>query len=389
ENVQGFFHHLIGLIEGFSANRLWQIITALPLIYLFRAFQQPGVLFTTAEHTLTVLPHTVRQVWTMAAAERWLKAFVAIVVAGTFYYIFSPTSWPLILAYVIILTGINMLMTIPEWKFFQLHLFLKMLIVFGLLLLNTMHFVIDSAAVGIIAIVLLVMVNLLLLPRVFEKIDWKKVTAACDFKLWNMLIVSQATKIKFRKERQYSMWQRMFFWKKPFPYRKASAYHRLWHVYLENKFGILFRLLGALFLLLAVFVFLKQELFFLAAAIAIHVSTTFLASLFLDRLQADIVQVLPWDVDLFKKTFLRWAYAGSSPLLISLIIYSAMNVGIWTLFQWIAIISSFVFLLHAKLQKNVAEWNKEREQKWGMEPVGYVLLVMVIFSEMFQIVSAV
>src|SRR5699024_4167291 len=117
--------------------------------------------------------------------------------------------------------------------------------------------------------------------------------------------------------------------------------------------------------------------------------TTFLASLFLDRLQADIVQVLPWDVDLFKKTFLRWAYAGSSPLLISLIIYSAMNVGIWTLFQWIAIISSFVFLLHAKLQKNVAEWNKEREQKWGMEPVGYVLLVMVIFSEMFQIVSAV
>src|SRR5699024_2733678 len=201
ENVQGFFHHLIGLIEGFSANRLWQIITALPLIYLFRAFQQPGVLFTTAEHTLTVLPHTVRQVWTMAAAERWLKAFVAIVVAGTFYYIFSPTSWPLILAYVIILTGINMLMTIPEWKFFQLHLFLKMLIVFGLLLLNTMHFVIDSAAVGIIAIVLLVMINLLLLPRVFEKIDWKKVTAACDFKLWNMLIVSQATKIKFRKER--------------------------------------------------------------------------------------------------------------------------------------------------------------------------------------------
>src|SRR5699024_6491345 len=84
-NVQCFFHHVIRLIEVISAKRLWQFITELLLMYLFRAFQQSSVLFTTAEHTLIVLQQTVRQVWTMTDAERWLKAFVAIVVAGTFF----------------------------------------------------------------------------------------------------------------------------------------------------------------------------------------------------------------------------------------------------------------------------------------------------------------
>src|SRR5690625_1180245 len=109
--------------EAFTIDQFWVIVTALPLIYLIRAFKQPGVIFSTAEYTLTILPHTVRQVWVVIAAARWLKALIIFSVLGFVVYVFSPTTLPLILTYIGLLFGMNVLMTIMEEKFFQFPLF--------------------------------------------------------------------------------------------------------------------------------------------------------------------------------------------------------------------------------------------------------------------------
>src|SRR5690625_5035953 len=103
-------------------ERIWSIMTIIPLAMLFRSFQYPGVMFSTAEYTLTILPYQTSRVWMIVALERWLKAWFTYMVIGLVLIIFSPTSLFVIVLYIFLLFLLNILMTPLEWKFFQLHI---------------------------------------------------------------------------------------------------------------------------------------------------------------------------------------------------------------------------------------------------------------------------
>lgn len=367
-------------LEAFTMERFWLIVTIVPLAQVIRSFQQPGVIFSTAEYMLTILPHSTLHVWRLTAFERWLKALGTYFVGGAIIYLLSPTSFPLILTYVLLLVGMNVFMTIPGWKLFQQHVLVKIVILIGVIVVNVLSAMIQSPIIGIGFIVLLILLNIILAPKITDSIDWKKVTAVSDFKLWNMLLISRATRVKFKKERQYSIWQRMSFWKKPFSYRKTAVYHRLWHLYVEKNMSIIFQLIGALFVMLFVFIFVKDFLFLFAVAITIHSFTTFLSTLFNDRLQTDIVQVLPWDLLVFKRTFMKWAIGASVLFLLPLSVYSMKTFTIWTPVQWLVIIFSFVLILHVKLQKSISKWEKNNSNVNVAEAICYGLLFIIIFS---------
>src|SRR5699024_3848624 len=111
------------------------------------------------------------------------------------------------------------------------------------------------------------------------RVDWQRVIAASDFDIWNIQFMSLATKIKFQKDEQPSLWYRLEAWKKRFPYEKSYAYNRLWYIYGEKQISIILRVTGAIFLLLSIVSYFKQLYFVLIVIIAIHVQTTFLVSL--------------------------------------------------------------------------------------------------------------
>src|SRR5690625_4256554 len=109
-------------LDGIAMERIWSIMTIIPLAMLFRSFQYPGVMFSTAEYTLTMLPHKVGRIWFFVAIERWMKALFVYVILGIILFLFSPTSISVICLYLFLLIFINVLMTPFEWKFFQLRI---------------------------------------------------------------------------------------------------------------------------------------------------------------------------------------------------------------------------------------------------------------------------
>ncbi len=382
-NIRNNLHDKMITIEAYTVEQFWVILTAIPIVYIIRAFRQPGVLFSTAEYMLTCLPHTVQQVWRITVLERWIKSGTTYLIGGGIIYLLSPTSSTIVLFYILILFGLNVLMTVPEWKLFQQHVLLKIGVLIGIFLINLLHVFVKSSLLGIVFIFLLFLINLFLYPKIFKQINWKKVTASSDFKVWNMVAISYVTKIKFKKQRQYSVWQRLSFWKKPFPYQKVAGYNRLWHLYFEKNISICLKLIGALLIFMTLFVFVKNELFILTVAISVHSFTTVSTSLFNDRLRTDLVQILPWDLELFKRTFLKWAYGASVVLLLPLLIYTCRDFSVWTIIQVVGLIFSFIFLLTIKVEKGFKKLDSNAPSFVWTETLCYFLMLFIIFSNLY------
>src|SRR5699024_3324376 len=129
--------------------------------------------------------------------------------------------------------------------------------------------------------------------------------------------------------------------------------------------------------------FVRENLFLLAVAVSIHSFTTVATSMFNDRLQADIVQVLPWDLPIFKKTFMKWVLSASVIFLLPLIIYTLKEFSLWALVQLLVIIFTFIVLLHTKLEKSFVNWDNTLPKAGWIEALCYVLLLILIFSKSY------
>jgi len=378
---------IIVQLDAFLYERISILITVLPFIHLIRAYKQPGVIFSRAEYVLTILPHERRRVWLIVAMQRWLKAFVFYSFFGAIFYLLSPTMTLLYIAkYVFMFIGINMLMTIPEWKFFQLHIFKKMMITFGVIILNVCTIFLPSLWTVILIFCLLITYNLFASSRLFHHVDWMEVTSASDYKLWNMRIVSQATKIKFKKERQYSIWQRLNFWKKPFPFNKQAAYNRLWHVYIEKNVGVVLQVIGALIIMLLFLSFVNETIFLFGVALTIHIYTSLIASMLNDRFTTDIVEVLPWDIDAFKETLIGWALVPTIIFIIPFAVFAVNHFSFSFMLQMILIIVTFYLLLRLKTAKVKQLYDKQYEIAAWLDVVSYGFLVMIVLSHPFPFV---
>src|SRR5699024_9152955 len=200
-------------LEAISITYFWMIITVIPIGLLLRTFTRPGIIISTAEYMATMLPFTKKQIWWMATFERWIKLAIILLFVGTGLLLLSPTTGFVIILYIGLLFGLNILMYVIEWRVFYFYIILMFIIIFfviifyiGLLFgINILMTVIEcrvfqlhiiwkfiiillAISVNVISIMTsppiiatavllcLIFINLLLLPRVDAKIDWKKVT---------------------------------------------------------------------------------------------------------------------------------------------------------------------------------------------------------------------
>lgn len=373
------------MIEAFSVDRFWTIAVSVPFAYLFFALISPGVLFTSSEYKLILMPHSVYQVWLMRAIERWVLAFVKLIIPAIIIYLMSPTSLLLIVLYVVLLLGMNILMTGLGWKFFQLRLLPKVGILVLALATSGMSIFYNSIYLAAGVILLLILANIWVYPRLFNWINWDQVIAINDFKLWNMPMVQRLTKEAYKRDKQISLLQKMSFWKRPFIYQNLAVYQRLWHVYFEKHIAVNLQFIGAIFILLLIFVFVKPGLFLFVLAFAVHAVTTYAATVFKNRLQTDIVEVLPWDITVFSRTFKSWIYVTSTIFVIPFLIFAIKNSMMFFPVQLFILITAFVLLLREKIFARVIQWtNHEHKNEW-LDLGSYALILIVAFSEMYPL----
>ncbi len=368
------------VMGGIVIERIWSVITIIPLAMLFRSFQYPGVMFTSAERMVTILPNKLSYIWFLTAVSKWLKSAIIYILLGTILFLFSPSALSIIILYIFVLMLLNIVMTPIEWKFFQLHI-MKKILLFGLVIaINILSILINSALFGFVFLIVLITISLLTYTKRFKHIDWKRVTSACDYKLWNMKIISRASKTSFKKDRQYSIWQRLSFWKKPFPYNQNNLYHRLWFIYFEKNIIVILQFFGAMLLLLFVFVFVNELIYFIGIAFVIHAFTSVIATFYRDRLTDDIVQILPWDVKKYQQSLYLWASISGTLFLLPFMLYVFLHPEYNLIIQFIFIITAFQTLFHVKVNKHIKAWEtKIRLNPWS-ELMGYGLLICIIIG---------
>src|SRR5690625_1789289 len=337
-------------------------------------------MFTSAERMVTILINKLSNICLLTVTMRWIKSTAIYLLLGSILFLFSPSSISIVILYMFVLFLMNIVMTPIEWKFFQLHIIKKIALFVLVIGINILSIIFNSAIFGIIFVIILFAISLLSYKKRFNNIDWQRVTSACNYKLWNMKFISRVSKTSFKKDRQYSIWQRLSFWKKPFPYENLTMYHRLWFIYFEKNIKIILQFFGSMLLLLFVFVFINDLIFFIGVAFVIHAYTSVIASFYSDRFTTDIVQIIPWNVQKYKKTLYRWVTFTGVTFLLPFILYVILNFQYIVLGQLLLILVAFPILFNVKIDKIIQKWQTTFTVHSMSFLIGYGLLICLIIS---------
>lgn len=360
------------------------LVLLFPFMYWFRSFQQPGILFTSAEWKLTTLPYLTKTVWKMLARERNVLAFVKFSGIGILYFIFSTSALSHILLYVVVLWIIHSMMIIIQWKLFQQPLWLKLLTGLTWAGIVFISYMLPGFLQIIFPFLLLMAAQVIGYRRIFHKIDWDRVCMAADYKVWNLPFVSRVTKVSIKKEKKKASWQHRLFWKKPFSFNKNTLYHRLWFIYITKNSAYIAQIIGVLLLLNISLAWLKEWLFYAAILITIHVWSYFLSILFKDRFSVDIVEVLPWSLSRFKKSYMKWGYGLSGIFMFPFILWLIRTFSGWNLLLFLSVMSAFLFYFQMKLVTEEKRLVGKTAYFKNERIIVYGLMAGIMLSAFFQ-----
>lgn len=383
--VPEFFQQLIALLSNVLENNkqlIW-LFSFLPIYFLMQSFQRPGVVFSSAKFLLSILPHHRNRLWFLSFANKLLMTALKLSLLAAIVYVIAPLTLKRVIVLVLLTLLFILVMTIIQWKLYQLHVGVRIVIIAMTSILTSASVFTNNTFISIIYILFLSGLFYYSARNLFTSVDWSRVIAASDFLIWNMQFISQATKIKFKKDEQPSLWYRLPSWKEPFRYEKDFAYNRLWYIYGEKEVSIILRMTGALFLLVLVVSYFSQFYYTLFVAIAIHIQASLLVSLFKDRLYTGLVNALPWDLVGFQKTFSPWAMLVSLVLLIPTGFYAVFYFGKIFIFYLIYIAATFYYIVHVQVQKCIHELDDSNPYSQTYEVVAYILLLILIFSSLY------
>ena len=167
-------------IEEVASTQFWLFLTILPIRYLNQSFSQPGVIFSSSEYQLSLLPYSRNKIWFKSVLRKWIKHFLIYIVIGTLIIFITPLSFSLVLRYMFLFICFDVLMTIPQWKLYQQRTFIKIVWLCLMLLTNVIGVFLslytDIPIVGLLVIGLLIVINIRLQNKLFDHVNWNKVT---------------------------------------------------------------------------------------------------------------------------------------------------------------------------------------------------------------------
>ncbi|WP_042142410.1 hypothetical protein [Paucisalibacillus sp. EB02] len=377
-------------IEQQMVERFWLILTIVPIRYVFKSFRNPGVLITSSEYQLGMLPHSIKKIAYLVAIEKWIVQLILYLVISTLIILITPIDAQLIWIYFLLFWIIEVLMTIPQWKLFQAHLMVKLGIFLSLIILDIVGTMVEqSKLISIVILSMVIIANFLLRKKLFFHIHWGRVTEVNNYLVWSMPLISKATKTKFRRERKYSIFQNRASRKRPFAYTDVAIHKRLWLQHFRENIELILQVIGGLFLAIVILPFIHDIVVLIGSAISIHVYTSFVASMFMDRFHSGIVQVLPWDVNSFRNTMKHWSVLGFIPVMVPIIIYSIVHFSWWSVGFLFLIFTLFVMNLTVKMDNAVDLLDKKISQLSIKDVLAFLSLSLIVLCESQPFISLV
>ncbi|WP_407271761.1 hypothetical protein [Radiobacillus sp. PE A8.2] len=350
------YRHVFLEIEQFIASQYTLLLFILVMRSLVSSFTRPGVLFSSAELQLSLLPYSMKRLWMYCAYEKWIKSILTWTVFATILTIITPFHASTLFPVAIVMIVIQILTTTLQWKLFQVNTLNKFIVIFsvgflyGLTRLVYAFMSLNNWYLVVTVLIPLVIVNMLLIKRLFKKIDWMKVVQTNDLVIWNIWFVNQMSKVEIKPPKRQGLLQAIVHRtrsKKPFTYNLSTMYARLWRRHFAQEKEQLIKVFGGIIILLAVLSFKGPWMFGIAITLSIflfaNIGSFFFSSMFIDRL----VSSMPWDMEIWKQSFLRWAYGGGGVvlLLLSILLLARTGISLWIpvqLLSYLAIASYYL-----------------------------------------------
>ncbi|SFE29987.1 hypothetical protein SAMN05216238_11262 [Lentibacillus persicus] len=367
-------------LEANAQKGFWVILTALPIRYIFKSFRDPGILFSSTEYQLTLLPYSRGRIWFYVFLEKLVKQFLILTLAASLVILLTPISAPIVVAYLSIFLLYEIVLTVPQWVLFQKGLWIKIGWLLAVLIINGIGILTSSPLIGLAQLLLIIVINHFLLSNsIFNQVQWSKVTEVNDFQIWKMFLISAASKTKFKRQKKFSIFQKSARTRKPFQSDKA-IHNRLWRVYLAQNAQLIFQVIGAFTLMLTVFIFMNDTIYNIGVAVVIYAYASVAGSFFNDRMRADILEVLPWNLESFKRSYFKWVAAGACLILIPIIVHAIVNFSMWTPMKVVYYACVFLFLYHLNVNKTMTLLARQSRNFQLEDGIGFLFLIAVAFS---------
>ncbi|UOQ95426.1 hypothetical protein MUO14_11130 [Halobacillus shinanisalinarum] len=380
----------------------WQVTIAdwlwvLPIILLLRAcgqsFFHPGLSFTSSELKISMLPHSRKRILWYVVAERVLVHTCIAFVSATLIGIVTPFSLFFSLNVAFIYSLFFLLTVIIHWKMYSLPRWRKLLIIFFIAAFSSgtrYGFLIFQEglpewAIGICLFLILAGMNVYLIPKVLQQVNWGKVVATNDAKVWNIKLISQITKINIKPPKRYGILQTYL------RSRRAqqrftnihSLYHRLWRNHLQAQFNYVGITVLSCVVVLGVLPGQVEWILIITAPIALFIYIEVSLSLFEDQFrQQPILSVLPIEEKGWQSTYYKWALAGISPLFLTFVftVWAIDGMGIGLLIQIIGFVYLAVYELHRQIFERMHQIQRRNVSKNEfLQIISYLLLGLGLF----------
>ncbi|HEY4601002.1 MAG TPA: hypothetical protein VIG73_06945 [Cerasibacillus sp.] len=388
-NVLSEYEEQFLWMQSQGERYFYLLIAVIPFRYIFLSFRHPGVMFSSSEYQLSLLPYSRQHIWFLSFLNKVIKKLLVMVFFGFGLFLLTPINGTLILNYFGMFFLIDLGMTIPQWFMFQRNIFIKMLFWFLFVTINSIAFFVQLDLFTMVTIIgVLIFINIWFYPRLFVGVDWGKVMTVCDYHLWNMAFVSRVSQVRIKPQRKYSLMKKLSYRKKPFRYTFRSIHHRIWQIAFIRNIEYIIQLVGVLVLMLAVLNYIpKTGFMFIGIAVALYVYAAGSTSFFINQFQADLVEVLPWDLMAYKQSFLKWYVIGSLPILMPMITYFTLHFTWWVPVQFILILLTGLYIYHVEINYSIAVLSKAEivfvKARW----VSFVFLCIVIGSSLYPMLA--
>lgn len=394
ERYESWFTNLEAMLSTYY-------LTAM-LIFLIRpvmaSFTKPGILFSSAEFQISLLPYEKKKLWLYCVLEKWLKTVALLLFIATLLVILTPFSRSFIYTFAGIIITTQLVMTIPQWNLFRLRLIFKLLIAVAVLGMGALlRFMAQNTTLAIvIGVILLILLLALHIPFVrysLRSVPWAKIVRISDLAIWNMWFINKVSNMQIIPPNRQGLFQTIFRSekrKKPFNYHTDSIYKHLWKLYfMENKDAVI-KTIGSVIIVIIALSFQGDMLFGLGLALALFLFQQMAGSFFLAQFSERLLYYIPWDLEGWEKAFKSWTYIGGLivlvPLSICLIFHSSTI--LWLPLQLLFYIAVFGYVLTISLFAKVALLSKSPRTEPPVDTiVKTVMYLLVIVSVSYPIAS--
>ncbi|SDL92358.1 hypothetical protein [Sediminibacillus halophilus] len=288
ETLQESADRILQLQSFVTANYL-NLVLVLFVRPVITSFTRPGVLFSSAELKLSMLPFSKQQLWQYCIGERLLKTTAVWVFLAGFIAFITPLAFDFVMMTAGLIILMDVLMAVPQWRLFQRHFLIKLMtstaIVVMAAIVRLLSMYVGGSAwwMGVL-FVFLAGTNILLLKRATESVNWSKVVQTNDLIIWNMWFINKMSQMEIKPPSKQGWIQQLFTSRvnrKRFDYSNpVRIYRRLWKNYLLEQKEAVIRTIGSVLILLVLLGTRNDWLFGFGIALAIFLFVQMASSFF-------------------------------------------------------------------------------------------------------------